>query len=173
MGSSKAGCAPPGQLSKGMGTCILQGCTIWYQYTLYFKPCMLCMFQFRQNRRLWIDLLCTAGTTLVEASPHDTTFGIGVRATHSAATDRSRWRGLNLMGFMLTDMREELRREFHGRCWQQWISLYYIVCCEAWLYRLPLRNKINVFFHNRCVCFVCLFILFYLSNIIIPLVVHL
>ena len=50
----------------------------------------------------------TAPAVLVEASLVDRIWGIGLAASDDAARHPSRWRGLNLLGFALTDVREEL-----------------------------------------------------------------
>jgi ribA/ribD-fused uncharacterized protein len=46
---------------------------------------------------------------LVEASPVDRVWGIGLAADDEAATDPERWRGPNLLGFALMEARERLR----------------------------------------------------------------
>ncbi|WP_324788916.1 NADAR family protein [Streptomyces sp. H51] len=48
------------------------------------------------------------GRVLVEASPMDRVWGIGLGATDEAATDPERWRGANLLGFALMEARERL-----------------------------------------------------------------
>jgi ribA/ribD-fused uncharacterized protein len=45
---------------------------------------------------------------LVEASPLDRVWGIGLAADHEAAASPSRWRGRNLLGFALMEVRERL-----------------------------------------------------------------
>jgi ribA/ribD-fused uncharacterized protein len=64
--------------------------------------------KFTQNKHLLKKLLETAGTTLVEASPYDTIWGIGLDETHPHAKDRSKWRGENRLGEILTRLREDL-----------------------------------------------------------------
>jgi ribA/ribD-fused uncharacterized protein len=54
-------------------------------------------------------LLATGDRVLVEASPYDTVWGIGLAADRPEAELPSRWRGLNLLGFALMDVRAELR----------------------------------------------------------------
>jgi ribA/ribD-fused uncharacterized protein len=44
----------------------------------------------------------------VEASPYDRIWGIGLAAEHEDVSRPSRWRGLNLLGFALMDVREQL-----------------------------------------------------------------
>lgn len=64
--------------------------------------------KFTQNAELRAALLATRGTELVEASPYDRIWGIGLAATDPLARDRSAWRGQNLLGKILTALREEL-----------------------------------------------------------------
>jgi ribA/ribD-fused uncharacterized protein len=54
-------------------------------------------------------LLGTGGRVLVEASPVDRVWGIGLAADDEAAFDPERWRGPNLLGFALMEARERLR----------------------------------------------------------------
>ncbi|WP_208113011.1 NADAR family protein [Actinorugispora endophytica] len=53
-------------------------------------------------------LLGTRRRVLVEASPLDRVWGIGLTATDERAGDPSRWRGPNLLGFALMRARDEL-----------------------------------------------------------------
>jgi ribA/ribD-fused uncharacterized protein len=54
-------------------------------------------------------LLGTGDRVLVEASPRDRVWGIGLSASDEAASAPERWRGLNLLGFALMEARERLR----------------------------------------------------------------
>jgi ribA/ribD-fused uncharacterized protein len=64
--------------------------------------------KFTQNPELRQALLDTAGTQLVEASPFDRIWGIGLAAGDRRADDPSQWRGQNLLGKILTRVRDEL-----------------------------------------------------------------
>ncbi len=64
--------------------------------------------KFTQHPDLGDFLRRTGPKVLVEASPHDRVWGIGVDATHDDVTHPARWRGLNLLGFALMDVRERL-----------------------------------------------------------------
>ena len=64
--------------------------------------------KYLQNPSLKAQLFSTMGTTLVEASPHDTTWGIGLVASDPRALRRATWRGKNWLGEVLTELREEL-----------------------------------------------------------------
>ena len=64
--------------------------------------------RFSQNPEQRELLFSTRGTTLVEASPHDQVWGIGLAADDPRALDRSQWLGLNLLGETLTRVREVL-----------------------------------------------------------------
>lgn len=64
--------------------------------------------KYTQNPELKELLLATAGTELVEASPYDRIWGIGLSAKDPRAQDPATWKGQNLLGKILTKLREEL-----------------------------------------------------------------
>ena len=64
--------------------------------------------KFRQNPDLAAFLCGTGRKVLVEASPRDRIWGIGMAATHPDATRPSLWRGTNLLGFALMNVRDYL-----------------------------------------------------------------
>jgi ribA/ribD-fused uncharacterized protein len=64
--------------------------------------------KFGQHADLRDFLVATGGTVLVEASPYDLIWGIGLAADHPDLRRPSAWRGLNLLGFALMDVRERL-----------------------------------------------------------------
>lgn len=59
-------------------------------------------------------LLATRSRVLVEASPVDPVWGIGLSANDDAATDPARWAGSNLLGFALMAAREHLTQLVAG-----------------------------------------------------------
>ena len=65
--------------------------------------------KFSQNQAAREFLLGTKARVLVEASPRDTVWGIGLGASSPDAQDVGKWRGLNLLGFALMQVRRELR----------------------------------------------------------------
>jgi ribA/ribD-fused uncharacterized protein len=69
--------------------------------------------KFTQNLELKEELLKTAGTTLVEASPINIIWGVGLAEDDDRILDRTKWRGLNLLGKILTQLREDLMKEKH------------------------------------------------------------
>lgn len=67
--------------------------------------------KFSQNAALQQFLLATGNKVLVEASPVDAIWGIGLDQAHPDAPHPERWPGLNLLGFALMDVRGALRRQ--------------------------------------------------------------
>ena len=67
--------------------------------------------KFTQNPELLDKLLATKGTTLVEASPYDKIWGIGLAASDPRAKDPAQWKGQNLLGKILTELRDQLLAE--------------------------------------------------------------
>jgi ribA/ribD-fused uncharacterized protein len=67
--------------------------------------------KFSQHHDLRAFLLATGERILVEASPTDRIWGIGLAAGDEQATNPAAWRGLNLLGFALMRARAILHDE--------------------------------------------------------------
>lgn len=67
-----------------------------------------CREKFSQNPGLRSMLLATAPTELVEASPFDRIWGIGLGERDARITDKRQWRGSNLLGITLMRVRDAL-----------------------------------------------------------------
>jgi len=66
------------------------------------------LHKFSQHAVLNQFLIGTHTRTLVEASPLDQIWGIGLAENHSAARNPMKWKGLNLLGFALMEVRDLL-----------------------------------------------------------------
>ena len=76
--------------------------------------------KFTQNPSLGNFLKGTLSRVLVEASPYDKIYGIGMKTTDPKVTDPYSWRGKNKLGFVLMQVRKILRE---GNCIDQKITL--------------------------------------------------
>ncbi|GMT10907.1 hypothetical protein PFISCL1PPCAC_2204, partial [Pristionchus fissidentatus] len=70
--------------------------------------------KFSQNEKLRRYLFLTQGSQMVEASPMDTVWGIGLPMDSPDAINPRRWRGTNRLGKIMTEVREALvqQKEF-------------------------------------------------------------
>ena len=80
--------------------------------------------KFSQNRELREFLLSTGDSVLVEARPYDNIWGIRLSAYSPEAWDPFRWRGQNLLGFALMEVRDELRRVTQNEMLCDWSSVW-------------------------------------------------
>lgn len=69
------------------------------------------LHKFKANPEMGAYLLGTDGRVLVEASPVDAIWGIGMAKDHKKAYDPSSWPGLNLLGFALMEARDRLQAD--------------------------------------------------------------
>jgi len=68
------------------------------------------IYKFNAHRAMGDYLLQTGNSVLVEASPHDTIWGIGYDENNPNASQPTNWRGTNLLGFALMHTRDFLRQ---------------------------------------------------------------
>ena len=66
--------------------------------------------KFSQNPSLLAALLATGDAVLVEASPYDKVWGIGLSAAGAYASDPAAFPGRNLQGRLLMELRDEFRK---------------------------------------------------------------
>lgn len=67
-----------------------------------------CYYKFTQNRDAYDYLMETSGYYLVEASPYDTVWGVGLGGYDEAIQDPKNWKGTNWLGQVLTQLRQDL-----------------------------------------------------------------
>lgn len=67
-----------------------------------------------KSRRARTALLDTGDKTLVEASPYDKIWGIGLGLDNDDCLDETKWRGMNLLGRALMEVRKTLKDEEHN-----------------------------------------------------------
>lgn len=83
---------------------------VWdqHKYHIVVKANVL---KFSQNPELKAFLLNTGSKVIVEAAPRDVIWGIGLGAENPKSQHPDTWRGRNLLGFALMEVRDELRKE--------------------------------------------------------------
>lgn len=67
--------------------------------------------KFKQNKELWEYLNGTCDKILVEASPYDKIWGVGMKNGDTGIENPGNWKGLNLLGYALMEVRDKLRNE--------------------------------------------------------------
>lgn len=65
--------------------------------------------KFTQNEDMLDELMFTGNMTIVEASPKDKIWGIGLAADDPRAKDKSKWLGTNWLGEAIQRVREDIR----------------------------------------------------------------
>ena len=80
--------------------------------------------KFSQNRPLREFLLSTGDSVLVEASPYDNIWGIRLSASSPDAQNPLKWRGQNLLGFALMEVRDELQRVTRNEMMCDWSTVW-------------------------------------------------
>lgn len=68
--------------------------------------------KFSKNPELKEFLLSTGDKILVEASPYDTIWGIGMSENDEGIENPENWKGQNLLGKVLMDVRYKLMKEY-------------------------------------------------------------
>ena len=66
------------------------------------------LHKFSQHKDLAVFLLSTKQRIIVEASPNDNIWGIGMTQDNENAQNPNLWKGQNLLGFALMEVRDEL-----------------------------------------------------------------
>lgn len=65
--------------------------------------------KFTQNKALQDVLINTGNTIMTEANPYDGIWANKLKEFDPDATSPSKWKGLNLLGKILTNLREKLK----------------------------------------------------------------
>ena len=69
----------------------------------------VCYAKFKQNENLKEILLNTGNKTIVEGSPYDKIWGVGLHWASEEILDEANWKGKNLLGKALMEVREMLK----------------------------------------------------------------
>lgn len=69
--------------------------------------------KFSQNARLWYKLENLGDRIIVEASPYDIIWGIGMHAQDDGIEDPKNWKGTNWLGEAIMQVRSDLRQMGH------------------------------------------------------------
>lgn len=80
----------------------------WTQVKYQFMV-QICYEKFIQNPTLLALLLAEPDKGFVEASPYDCEWGIGMYSNDPNINDATKWRGLNLLGKALNEVRNIIR----------------------------------------------------------------
>lgn len=75
------------------------------------QACLLGLLQFKQNPHLEKALIDTFPRILAEATPRGPLWGIGLGLSDPLIKKRNTWRGDNWLGYLLTDVRNQIMEE--------------------------------------------------------------
>ena len=68
------------------------------------------LYKYLQNEYLKKLLFQTENKILVEASPYDKIWGVGLGPTDKKIIDKNKWKGLNKLGKILMKVRENINK---------------------------------------------------------------
>ncbi len=80
---------------------------LWKKHRLEIMT-KVCLAKFKANPTLTEKLKATGDKILVEASPYDDIWGIGMRDSDEGVENPKKWKGLNLLGIALMNVRKLL-----------------------------------------------------------------
>ncbi len=115
---------------------------VWDKYK-FDLMCIACYHKFTQSSRLKSELLATAGTQLVEASPTDRIWGIGMDEKHPDIHNPSCWKGKNLLGKALDHVRNVIQDSSISVASLETLSLF-----ESW-FPPQIKKKIVWKLHTK------------------------
>ncbi len=75
----------------------------------FIKKNVTSPFQFTQDEKMKQAILKYRGHLLVEAADQDLIWGVGFRKDNPLIKNRSNWKGLNLLGYILTDVLQRIQ----------------------------------------------------------------
>ena len=67
--------------------------------------------KFMQNKNLKEFLLSTGNRIIVEVSPYDAVWGIKMSENDEFVNNPLKWKGKNLLGFILMEVRDEIKKQ--------------------------------------------------------------
>jgi ribA/ribD-fused uncharacterized protein len=106
--------APDPRIAKGLGRSVKPFDNNTWKRSAFEIVVAGNLHKFKQNSELGDFLLQTIGKILVEASPDDPIWGIGVTEDDPRSRSPMTWLGENLLGFALMKVRDILSAEVHG-----------------------------------------------------------
>ena len=82
--------------------------TVWNANKMFIMRTALYL-KFTQNEELKTGLLLTGDKELIEASPYDKIWGVGLGSNDKRLLNTNEWRGQNLLGQCLMDVRKAIK----------------------------------------------------------------
>ena len=103
--------APDGASVKALGRKVVGFDPEHWNEVSYGAMLFACRHKFQQNPLIKYELIETGSKVLVEASPTDCIWGIGLAEHDDRVLNEANWRGENRLGKVLTEVRKELQDE--------------------------------------------------------------